>query len=182
MNDPRNPGPGSYSPTPGMSPTPRLPSQPPHAPQHGPPSGVPRVGPYQPVGAPGQAMPRPPAPAQVGPAAIGRPATVDESIALDDLPPQTPAHPAPSKIKAFGVDAERRREDWKRKTHTGGQHCCRVRSFHGKYSDQGLAHMDDLINEWLDAHPEVEVKFITSTVGVFEGKIREPALVLNIWY
>jgi hypothetical protein len=37
--------------------------------------------------------------------------------------------------------------------------------------------MDNQINEWLDANPEVEVKFVTSTVGVFEGKMREPALV-----
>ena len=35
---------------------------------------------------------------------------------------------------------------------------------------------------WLDAHPEVEVKFVTSTVGIFEGKMREPALILNLWY
>ena len=57
-----------------------------------------------------------------------------------------------------------------------------MKSFHGKYSDQGLQYLDDAVNEWLDAHPDVEVKFVTSTVGVFEGKIREPALVLNLWY
>jgi hypothetical protein len=57
-----------------------------------------------------------------------------------------------------------------------------VKTFHGKYSDQGMEHLDDVINEWLDNHPEVEVKFVTSTVNVFEGKIREPALVLNLWY
>jgi hypothetical protein len=86
------------------------------------------------------------------------------------------------KIKAFGPDMTRREHQWKRKTHVSGQGACRVKSFHGKYSDQGLEHMDDVINEWLDAHPEVEVKFVTSTVNVFEGKIREPALVLNLWY
>jgi len=177
MNDPRSPGaPGPYSPTPGMSPVPRLPTQPPHAP------------PLHPSGAPHQAVPNHagpghggPGPGQFGqPAMPPRPTTPgDQTIALDDGPAPVPTA---SKIKAFGVDAERRREDWKRKTHTGGQHSCRVRSFHGKYSDQGLAHMDDIINDWLDHHPEVEVKFVTSTVGVFEGKIREPALVLNIWY
>jgi hypothetical protein len=39
-----------------------------------------------------------------------------------------------------------------------------------------------MINEWLDDHPEIEVKFVTQTVHVFEGKIREPALVMNVWY
>ena len=86
-----------------------------------------------------------------------------------------------SKIK-FGAEIVRREHQWKRQPHASGQGVCRVKSFHGKYSDQGLEHMDDMINEWLDAHPEVEVKFVTSTVNVFEGKIREPALVLNLWY
>jgi hypothetical protein len=114
----------------------------------------------------------------VGHAGHGHSPGGDETIALVD----GAAQQTTSKIKAFGVDAERRRDDWKRKAHVGGTGVCRVRSFHGKYSDSGLAHMDDMINEWLDSHPDVEVKFITSTVGVFEGKIREPALVLNVWY
>ena len=42
--------------------------------------------------------------------------------------------------------------------------------------------MDDKINEWLDAHPEIEVKFVTTAVGPYEGKIKEPALVMNVWY
>ena len=69
-----------------------------------------------------------------------------------------------------------------RKPVTTGRGACRVRSFHGRLSDEGLAFIDEKINEWLDRHPEIEVKFVTSTTGVFEGKIREPALVLNVWY
>jgi hypothetical protein len=106
---------------------------------------------------------------------------VDEDLAEIALPDQTPAVNKP-KIKAFGPDLHRREHQWKRSPHISGQGAIRVKSFHGKYSDQGLEHMDDVINEWLDAHPEVEVKFVTSTVNVFEGKIREPALVLNLWY
>jgi hypothetical protein len=64
-------------------------------------------------------------------------------------------------------------------THTGS---VRVRTFHGKLSQQGLEYLDNQVNEWLDAHPEVEVKSVTSTVGTFEGKMREPALILNLWY
>jgi hypothetical protein len=108
----------------------------------------------------------------------------DEPIALveelleDDLATTS----APKKIKAFGEDGTKKHHDWKRKAAATGQGACRVRSFHGKYSDQGLQYLDDAVNEWLDANPDVEVKFVTSTVGVFEGKIREPALVLNLWY
>ena len=42
--------------------------------------------------------------------------------------------------------------------------------------------MDSKINEWLDQHPEIEIKQATTCVGEYEGKIREPALIVNIWY
>lgn len=103
---------------------------------------------------------------------------------LEEILPNAPAAPPVNKPKivAFGGDTQRREHQWKRKTFTSGQGAVRVKSFHGKYSDQGIEHLDDVINEWLDNHPDVEVKFVTSTVNVFEGKIREPALVLNLWY
>jgi len=129
-----------------------------------------------------------------------RPSTAnDEPISLDDdeltelveeapkpaigAPLGTPASPPTpvSKIK-FGPDLGHKKHDWKRKTHVTGTGACRVKSFHAKYSEQGIEHLDDMINEWIDDHPEVEVKFVTQTVHVFEGKIREPALILNIWY
>jgi uncharacterized protein YcnI len=104
----------------------------------------------------------------------------------DDTPATVTAHaPAaapPKKIQAFGADAHVRKQDWKRALQKTGNGATRVRSFHGKYSEQGLEYLDNAINEWLDTHPDVEVKFVTSTVMTFEGKIREPALVLNVWY
>ena len=45
-----------------------------------------------------------------------------------------------------------------------------------------MEYLDNAINEWLDANPDIEVKFVTPVVNVFEGKIRENALVLNVWY
>jgi hypothetical protein len=42
--------------------------------------------------------------------------------------------------------------------------------------------LDDTINVWLDAHPDIEVKFVTSTVGMYEGKFKDLALILNVWY
>jgi hypothetical protein len=114
---------------------------------------------------------RPPAvPAETGMEPIG---LVDEPGAAAE---------AAKKIKAFGVTGQQKSHNWKRTPATTGAGAVRVRSFHGRLSDQGLGFMDDQINEWLDAHPEVEVKFVTSSVGTYEGKIREPALVLNLWY
>lgn len=104
---------------------------------------------------------------------------IDEPIALVD---DTTAVSAAKKIKQIGAQWQHKQHEWKRTPHATGRGAIRVRSFHGKYSDQGLEHLDDMINEWIDEHPEVEIKFVTSTVGVFEGKIREPALVLNLWY
>lgn len=109
-------------------------------------------------------------------------ATLDPIGLVDDEPTPAAATEAAKKIKAFGAGTAQKSHDWKRKTTANGTGAVRCRSFHGKLSDQGLGFMDDMINEWLDSHPDVEVKFVTSTVGQYEGKIREPALVLNLWY
>jgi hypothetical protein len=141
----------------------------------------------------GQPMPaqplRPPAiPQQPRPAIQPtRNSTIDELEPLtlieeDGVGISTTEAPVKSKIRQFGSDSVAKQREWKRKVQTTGTGATRVKSFHGKYSDQGLEHMDDVINDWLDGHPDVEVKFVTSTVSVFEGKIREPALVLNLWY
>ena len=74
------------------------------------------------------------------------------------------------------------RPAFKRTPVCNGRGSCRVRSFHGRMSDEGMAYMDDKINEWLDAHPEIEVKFVTTAIGMYDGKIREEALVVNVWY
>ncbi len=121
------------------------------------------------------------------PISTGHPVPVDEEpIALvDDDAADAPSHAEEfaKKIKQLGdAGTARKHHDWKRKVTSNGTGAIRVKSFHGKYSDSGLQYLDDAINEWLDAHPDVEVKFVTPTVGVFEGKIREPALVLNVWY
>lgn len=100
---------------------------------------------------------------------------VDDFDSSSDSPPT-------SKIKAFGVAGMHQEKTYKRKTFATGQGACRVRSFHGRLSDEGMAYMDDKINEWLDNHPDIEVKVVTTTIGQYEGKIKEPALVVNVWY
>lgn len=103
----------------------------------------------------------------------------------DNAPPIPGVKPGDSvakKIVAFGPESRSFAENWKRPTTVNNTGACRVKSFHCKYSDEGLRYLDNSINTWLDAHPDVEIKFVTSTVNQFEGKIREPALVLNLWY
>jgi hypothetical protein len=141
-----------------------------HAPQPTRPGGQPASPPQRPGIA---AQPLRPAPTDDGLEPL---ALVEELEEVEESPA------TPKKIIAFDGVSQHKKHEWKRKTSCDGAGACRVKSFHGKYSDQGLEYLDNAINEWLDAHPDVEVKFVTSTVATFEGKIREPALVLNLWY
>lgn len=106
-----------------------------------------------------------------------------DPIGLVDEPTAAPgAPPIASKIKAFGMSTSGTHAPFKRQPVTTGYGAIRVRSFHGRLSDEGMGYMDDKINEWLDSHPEIEVKIVTTSIGQYEGKIREPALVVNVWY
>ncbi len=119
----------------------------------------------------------------------------DDLVVLDDDAQVTPPKPAsagasvggssvtstPKKI-TFGAENTVRTHQWKRKPHLGGQGACRVKTFHGKCSDQGLEYLDDAINVFLDEHPDIEVKFVQSNVGMFDGKFKDFALIVNVWY
>jgi hypothetical protein len=133
----------------------------------------------------------------------------DEPIALEEVSsaPVTPAPPrlpglgsggsggtgaaaAPaaglstaSKIKFAAGGDKHTYTKFKRQTHVTGNGPCRVRTFHGRLSDDGLAYTDDKINEWLDNHPEIEVKFVNCFTGPLEGKVTgEQGLIVVIWY
>jgi hypothetical protein len=145
----------------------------------------------RPTPPPGAAAPRPTVtPAHLdaritGVVPVAKTDEVDlEPISLVDDAPTAPTQvPLASKIKfGAGVNFAGNNQSFKRKPFTTGQGAVRVRSFHGRLSDEGLCFMDDKINEWLDQHPEIEVKFVTTNIGQFEGKIREPALVVNVWF
>jgi hypothetical protein len=124
-------------------------------------------------------------PGKIAVVPIQTPKPVDsEPIKLVDEP-AVGAAPQPSKIRSFsssGPMAGAAAHTWKRQPHTTGEGAVRVRSFHGRLSDEGMEFLDNKINEWMDNHTEVEVKFVTTNIGVFEGKIREPALIINVWY
>jgi hypothetical protein len=151
----------------------------------------------QPTGRPNPNAPRTPAPAQ-RPAGGVLPKT--STIVVNPMAPeavdltplslveeQSPSAPGETKIRPMhgplGSDGLPRNQQWKRQPFSNGTGAMRVRSFHGRLSDQGMEYLDNAINEWLEAHPEVEVKFVTSSSGMFETKLmREPCLILNVWY
>jgi hypothetical protein len=160
MSDVRPPQPGITPPQAGIAP-----------PQPGTAQGIRPTAPAQPSGASKITIPLQPA---------AKPHDSGEPISLvDDAGKQNV-----SKIKSISSGSSHvgPAHTYKRLPNATGQGAVRVRSFHGRLSEEGLAFMDDKINEWLDAHPEIEVKLVTTTIGQFEGKIRESALVLNVWY
>lgn len=98
-------------------------------------------------------------------------------------PPVGAPTEAKPKIQAFSqvMGAKKAGEDWKRKTNTTGTGATHVKSFHCKLNAESLDYMDQQINEWLDAHPDYEVKLVSTSVGEWTGKIKEPALVVSVW-
>ena len=70
---------------------------------------------------------------------------------------------------------------WNRTPDTTGTGAIHVQTCHSKLTDAALAFMDQCINEWLDAHPQYEVKLVSSSVGTLTGKLKEPHLLCQVW-
>ena len=108
-----------------------------------------------------------------------------DSIAIEEGDAPGSVQPSSKiKLQTLGMSSglHKTQTEYKRKTCATGQGACRVRSFHGRLSDEGMSYMDDKINEWLDAHPDIEIKHVTTTIGLYDGKIKEQALIVNVWY
>jgi hypothetical protein len=90
------------------------------------------------------------------------------------------------KIQAFeqrlGAVKSSHEDKWKRSPNVTGKGAIHVKSFHCKCNNESLEFMDQQINEWLDAHPQYEVKLVNTSVGDWIGKQgREPNLVVQVW-
>jgi hypothetical protein len=94
--------------------------------------------------------------------------------------PTGPSGGGASKITAFGKK-KTHEEEWNRTPNTTGTGAIHVKTFHSKLTDDALIYMDQVINEWLDAHPQYEVKFVTTSVGILTGKLKEPHLICQVW-
>lgn len=71
---------------------------------------------------------------------------------------------------------------WQRPLNKNGLGATHVRTFTGSLSAQGLEYMDRHINEWLDGHPDAEVKFAQLQIGNMPTATgREPALIAQVW-
>lgn len=96
--------------------------------------------------------------------------------------------PVPSAKISFGsgvqknIGGVRHEDSWSRTPNTPGTGAIHVRSFRSKLSDDALQFLDQQINEWLDAHPQYEVKLVTSAIGEWSTKLgKEPGMIVNVW-
>ncbi len=84
-------------------------------------------------------------------------------------------------IRAIGEKSTRHEEQWARTPNTTGTGAIHVKTFHAKLTDDALRYFDQTVNEWLDAHPQYEVKLVSTSVGILTGKLKEPHLICQIW-
>lgn len=101
-------------------------------------------------------------------------------------------HGAPTGFNAAGPDAKPAikhtvttaiggKRDWKRKPNADGRGATHCKTFHARLNSEAMELMDAQINAWLDDHPECEVKLVTSSIGEWQGKVKEPNLIVQVW-
>ncbi|MAE61190.1 MAG: hypothetical protein CMJ49_07520 [Planctomycetaceae bacterium] len=104
----------------------------------------------------------------------------DEAIELSE-PTAEATGGAASKIRTFGRE-DAQEHEWQRQTNADGTGAVRVRTFHASLNHDAMVHLDERINEWLDAHADLEVKFVTTTVGEMAVKTgKEIVLIMSVW-
>lgn len=117
----------------------------------------------------------------------------DKDLSLDDtLPLDVGDEPVPvvrnveggsNKIRTFEqkLGSARHEDKWTRTPNVTGSGAIHMKSFHCRLTGDSLEFLDQQINEWLDAHPQYEVKLVTTSVGMWSGKLKEPNLIVNVW-
>lgn len=112
--------------------------------------------------------------------------SLDDTLPLDLSPQPAPKPAVPersSMIRTFEqkLGGAKHEDSWKRTPNVTGTGAIHVKSFHCKLTGDSLDFLDQQINEWLDAHPQYEVKLVTTAIGTWTGKLKEPNLIVNVW-
>ena len=86
-----------------------------------------------------------------------------------------------SKIQTFGTKKSHA-DQWDRTPNVTGKGAIHCKVFHCKLREDALEYIEGQINQWLDSHPEYEVKYVTSSIGELKTKtMTEQALFLTVW-
>ncbi len=86
-----------------------------------------------------------------------------------------------SKIRRFDNSTAIAEHGWRRRPHKDGRGAVRMKTFVAKLRPEAIEHLDEQINQWLDAHDEFEVKLVSSSIGTLTGKSAEEALFVTVW-
>lgn len=109
----------------------------------------------------------------------------EEPLSLDvDDKPGSAAPGGPSKIQTFGAAStigKRGTQQFKRPLNLSGFGATRCRIFNSKVTIASLDHLVNSINEWLDSD-QIEVKYVNQLIGIVEGKVPEPNMIVTVWY
>lgn len=127
------------------------------------------------------------APRVVGQTTMKAPGEGEElaTIAFDeDTPLSTSGTNMPAQSPESSLEMTAQYDDsiYRRPLVAGGKVATRCRTFHARLNDGALNFMNRQINEWVDTNPDIAIKFAASTVGVFEGKKAEAALIVTVFY
>lgn len=138
-------------------------------------------------GQPPAADPAPPAVQAVAVPAAAPAAAPEEdeviSLVGDDEMPTSRSQKIRSFSEGSTLGGAHHDEKLKRSLAGATEGATRIRTFHCKLTDAGLANMDDIINDWLDTHPDIFIKSVTSSIGIFEGgKVKEAHLFICCFY
>jgi len=110
------------------------------------------------------------------------PPSAPAPASVGSAPAASSAPVSASKIQSLSKPHEAVESRWKRPLNKNGTGASHVRTFSGAVSQQGLEFLDRHINEWLDSHPDAEVKFATLVVGDMPTATgREPAIIAQVW-
>lgn len=71
---------------------------------------------------------------------------------------------------------------FQRKLDPQSPNATRCRTFHAKLSEAAIDFMNNQINDWIDANPDIVIKYATSCIGPFEGKHTEQNLIITVYY
>ena len=105
------------------------------------------------------------------------------SLEVDDKPGSA-APAGASRIQTFGAAAaagKRGAKQFKRPLNLSGFGATRCRVFNSKVTVAAIDHMVNSINEWLD-NDQIEIKQVNQVIGIMEGKVPEPNVIITVWY
>lgn len=107
------------------------------------------------------------------------------TLALAASEPDDSEHAKPTRSYTAGLAAaagDANTLQFRRPIAHNGSVATRCRTFHCKLNDASISNMDRVINEWVDADDDIEIRFATSTIGMFEGKHSDANLVITVFY